>query len=339
MLAAKGSAYYTYFKPTSTPKLKLTEFNPPLPVGDYVYRVAKIVDGKRYTSKDEWAFTYLGKPMPPSGLSAVANANGTSITLSWTDLSHSETGFNLTDGTNYRTAGANAQSFTWTGLTPGGTSCFRINAYNGFGASRWNLSAVCATTPTAPVAPSNVTATVVTGTSVRVDWTDNAANETGYEISDGTTTMTAGANANTYTWTGIANGASKCFKVRAVNAVGWSAYAGNACATTPTIPLAPTGPTATVASGTSITVKWTDKSANEWGFEISNGSTSNVVGANTTSFTWTGIPNGTNMCSRSGRTTWRVIRHTRRMSVPRPRRSRSRRRPRWRRWSAARASK
>ncbi|MEV4416670.1 fibronectin type III domain-containing protein [Catellatospora sp. NPDC049609] len=296
MLAPAGAPYYTYFKTTVGTKLLMTAFDPPLPVGDYVYRVSKIVDGKRYPSKDEWSFTYSGKPSPPGGLSAVATANGTSITLSWTDLSHNETGFTLTDGTNYRTAAANTTSYVWTGLSPGVGYCFRMNAVNGNGASRWNTMAVCATTPTAPAAPSGVTATVVTGTSVRVDWVDNAGNETGYEVSDGTTTQTAGANATSHTWTGIANGATRCFKVRAVNAAGWSAYAGNACATTPTVPAAPTGPTAAVATGTSVKVTWTDRSSNEWGFEISNGSTSQVVGANTTTYTWPGIPNGTSMC-------------------------------------------
>ncbi|BCJ75852.1 hypothetical protein CS0771_53960 [Catellatospora sp. IY07-71] len=297
VLAPSNAPSYTMTRSTTGLALPLTTFYPPLPVGTYVWRVNKIVNGLRYPGKDQWKFTFLGKPAPPTGATATAAADGTSIKIAWVDGSNTEDGFSVTDGATSMTTPANATSHTWTGLSPGSTRCYRVRAFNSYGASA-EAGPVCATTPSPPAAPSGVTATVVTGTSVRVDWVDNSSNETAFDVSDGTTTVALAAGSTSYTWPGLANGVTRCFQVRSRNLVGHSAWAGNACATTPTVPAAPTSPTAAVAGGTSIRVTWADRSANEWGFEISNGSTSQVVGANTTTFTWGGLANGTYMCFR-----------------------------------------
>jgi hypothetical protein len=297
VLAPSNSPTYTMTRTTTSPYLPLSMLTPPLPIGIYVWRVIKIVDGLRYPGKEQWKFTFLGTPTPPGAGSAVAGADGTSITLTWTDNSIDETAFVVSDGAATNSTGKDATSYTWTGLAPGSYHCYQVQSGNNYGLSAPS-GTMCATTPTAPTAPSGVTATVVTGTSVRIDWTDTSANETSFEVSDGTTTYSLAANTTSYTWGGIALGATKCFKVRSRNAVSFSAWAGAPCTTQPTIPIAPTTPTAAVASGTSIKVTWADKSSNEWGFEISNGTTSQVVGANTTTFTWGGLANGTYMCFR-----------------------------------------
>jgi hypothetical protein len=63
----------------------------------------------------------------------------------------------------------------------------------------------------------------------------------------------------------------------------------------PLTPAAPTGMWASTPNATSIRLQWTDNSNNEDGFEIINGATTQRVGPNTTSYTWT-VAAGTYMC-------------------------------------------
>ncbi|MDI1463725.1 fibronectin type III domain-containing protein [Catellatospora sp. KI3] len=295
-LARPGDSTYTLTATTTGTRVALAVFNPVLTADTYRWRVTTIRNGVRYPSP-QWEFTYLGRPARPAAATAsplTANA----VTVSWLDQSNNESGFEISNGSGTASVGPNATSYTWGGLAPGSTTCFTVRAVNPTGASAWTSPASCATTPALPAAPSNVAATVVTGTSVQISWTDNSGNETGFEIADDTTSQVVGTNTTSYTWGGIANGATRCFRVRAYNLGGYSPWTGNACATTPTVPIAPATPAAAAPSGTSIQVTWADKSANEWGFEISNGTTSQVVGANSTSYTWTGLANGTYMCFR-----------------------------------------
>lgn len=61
--------------------------------------------------------------------------------------------------------------------------CYRVRSQNAGGNSAWT-SKVCAWTPPLPTvnAPSNLTATVVGGTAVRLNWQDNSTNEDGFRI-------------------------------------------------------------------------------------------------------------------------------------------------------------
>lgn len=295
-LAKSSDTTFTHLKTVSDTKVALAAFSPPLTADTYKWKVTTIKGGVRIPSAPV-LFTYLGKPAAPSAVGATPQT-ASSVVVSWLDNANNETGFEITNGTTTTSVPANASNHTWGGLAAGSTTCFQVRAVNLQGVSAWTNPPVCATTPTPPAAPSNVTATVATGTSVLVSWQDNSSNENGFEISDGSTSDVVTTNTTSYTWPGIAAGTQKCFKVRAYNIVaGYSAWTTpSICATTPTIPIAPTTPTAVVVSGTSINVGWVDKSSNEFGFEISNGSTSKVVGPNATSYVWTGLANGTSMC-------------------------------------------
>lgn len=61
-------------------------------------------------------------------------------------------------------------------------------------------------------------------------------------------------------------------------------------------PNPPTGLTVIAASPTAIKISWNEESDNESGFEINNGETSTMVGADVTSYTWTGLSPGSYMC-------------------------------------------
>ena len=55
--------------------------------------------------------------------------------MTWTDNSNNETGFEVNNGVSSVQAGANATSYTWSGLTPGTYMCFHVRSYNAAGAS------------------------------------------------------------------------------------------------------------------------------------------------------------------------------------------------------------
>jgi hypothetical protein len=69
----------------------------------------------------------------------------------------------------------------WVPLEPGHTYNYRISAYNASGSSGPDLP-VGATTVAVPLAPSALTAAVLTGLQVDLAWTDNSGNETGFRL-------------------------------------------------------------------------------------------------------------------------------------------------------------
>ena len=233
-------------------------------------------------------------PAPPIGVAATA-VSGSAIRVSWTDNSDNETGFQVSDGPASHTVEANVTSYTWTGLAQGTHKCFSVQSHNVVGASPWTPQ-VCTTTPTVPAVPTGVVATVVSGSQVRVSWTDNSDNETGFQVSDGPASHTVEANVTSYTWTGLAQGTHKCFSVQSHNVVGASPWTPQVCTTTPTVPAVPTGVVATVVSGSQVRVTWSDNSNNEAGFRVSNGATTQEVGPDAVSYVWSGLPHGSTTC-------------------------------------------
>jgi plastocyanin len=84
--------------------------------------------------------------------------------------------------------------------------------------------------PTAPAAPSNLTATGVSSTDIQLSWRDNSNNESGFQIESLTATTTfhqiatAPANATGATISGLAPATQYSFRIRATGAGGVSNY-------------------------------------------------------------------------------------------------------------------
>ncbi|CAG0942222.1 endoglucanase [Candidatus Brocadiaceae bacterium] len=149
-----------------------------------------------------------------------------------------------------------------------------------------------------PAAPGNLSATVISSTSVELSWTDNADNEDGFKIERSTNGVnfsqiaTTNANTPSYTDSDCAAGTTYYYRVRAYNTAGNSNYSNIASATTlQTIPAAPGNLTATALKKAKISLNWADNSSNETGFSIER-STSSVpwtqiatVGTNATTYT------------------------------------------------------
>lgn len=186
-------------------------------------------------------------PSPPTGVTA--SAAGTSITVTWTDASDNEDGFHveraLVGGTFAQIAapGPGVTSLVDSGRASGTTYRYRVRSWNEGGASAYSNEA-SATTPPAPVvaAPSGLTATARSTTTIDLVWIDNATDESAFEVQRSTngtsftTIATLGANVQTYASTGLAKNKPYYYRVRAVRAGAptvYSAYSNTASARTP----------------------------------------------------------------------------------------------------------
>ena len=131
--------------------------------------------------------------------------------------------------------------------------------------------------PTPPAAPTNLDATQISAYQIDLTWADNSTNESDFEIerctgvscTDFSLLDSVLTGTQAYTDTSVAPATTYCYKVRATNSGGASAYTSVDCATTPDIPpAAPTGLNVTAISANRIDLAWTDNSTNESNFEI-----------------------------------------------------------------------
>ncbi|MBC7908881.1 MAG: fibronectin type III domain-containing protein, partial [Pyrinomonadaceae bacterium] len=151
--------------------------------------------------------------------------------------------------------------------------------------------------PTAPAAPTNLTATASSSSQINLSWSDTANNESGFRIERKTGAggtyaeiATVGANVTSYSNTGLAASTTYFYRVRAYNATGNSAYSNEANATTNATPPPANG---TGLRGqyydntnfTTLRLTRTDATVNfNWG----SGSPAGNIGADTFSVRWTG---------------------------------------------------
>jgi FtsP/CotA-like multicopper oxidase with cupredoxin domain len=207
--------------------------------------------------------TLLPGPAAPTNLAAALNANPARITLTWTDASNNETSFVVWRsanggvftqiGTVTRTAAQGAATggtVTFVNnntptapLVPGNTYSYYVTAVNAGGSSApSNTVTVNFRVPAAP--------TGLTGSAVRIagnlfqdratlNWTDNANNETGFQIQRSLsanfafpTTYNVGANVATFSQN-VSRVFNFYYRVRATNAVGNSGWSNTRFVTTP----------------------------------------------------------------------------------------------------------
>ena len=98
--------------------------------------------------------------------------------------------------------------------------------------------------PSPPAAPTGLSATPFSWSRIDLAWVDNANNETGYEIERSTTgpggtftpLVSLAAGATSHSDNGLSASTQYCYRVRAVNGSGPSAYDGPQCTTTPAQP-------------------------------------------------------------------------------------------------------
>src|ERR1044071_2343043 len=186
-------------------------------------------------------------PAAPSGLTAAAVAYN-QVNLTWLDNANNESNYHLErslDGnawTEIATLGANTVSFSSTGLNGSTTYYFRVRASNSAGYSAFSAAASATPPPppvTPPAAPSNLTAGAISRSQIRLDWTQNSGNESGFAIerslsggSGWVQVATVGPDTTTYTDGLLSAATYYYYRVRAYSGGTFSSYSNVAYART-----------------------------------------------------------------------------------------------------------
>jgi len=254
-------------------------------------------------------------PTAPSGLTATA-AGSTQVNLAWTASTDNVgvaqyrvercQGSGCTTFTQVLTPTVN--SATDTGLTAGTLYRYRVRAADAAGnlssySSTVNVTTGTATDATPPTAPTNFTATPVSGTQINLAWTASTDNVgvTGYRVE-----RCQGAGCSTFTQvltptgtsvsnTGLTNGTNYSYRVRAVDAAGnLSPYSSVASASTldTAAPTAPSGLIAAAAGTSQINLNWTASTDN---VGVTQYRVERCQGAGCTSFAQVLTPAGTSV--------------------------------------------
>jgi fibronectin type 3 domain-containing protein len=126
---------------------------------------------------------------------------------------------------------------------------------------------------TSPNAPSGLGATPASATSVNVNWTNNATNQTGFHLDRATDlgftqnlitqNLPASPNSFTDTATGLAPGSTFYYRLGAYNAAGDSANSNVATVTIPLAPPKPTNQQVTNVTTSEIDMSWQDNAGHQ----------------------------------------------------------------------------
>jgi hypothetical protein len=176
-------------------------------------------------------------PAAPSNLESTS-VGYTSASLSWSDLSYNEAGFQIErsgpDDFNIKnsfTVGTNISNFTDASLQMSSSYQYRVRSYNTNGVSAFSNTVEIKTKYiTPPTAPSKLKSTDITDKSITVTWDDNSDNESGFIITrtlatDPSTTaiIKVGANDTSFTDIELSPSTTYVYTVKAVNNAGNSA--------------------------------------------------------------------------------------------------------------------
>ncbi len=268
----------------------------------YTYRVRAVgfmgVSG--YSNTVEVSVPPPSLPAAPSNLTTAMS--GSNVVLNWQDNSTNEIQFYIercqgagcTSFAGVGSTGANEITWTDFNAAAGQSYSYRMRAWNSDGYSDYSNTATIVTpggTPPPLPAPSNLVA-AMSGTSVVLNWQDNATNEIQFYVEkcQGTgCTMfvevgATGANVTTWTDAYVVAGQSYSYRVRALHSVGYSAYSNIATIVIPggppLPPSAPSNLSAQALSKSQIRLSWTNNSVNQDGVKIER-----CRGASCTNFT------------------------------------------------------
>jgi fibronectin type 3 domain-containing protein len=244
------------------------------------------------------ATTSTAAPAVPAGVTATA-VSSSSITISWTAVTGA-TGYIIYGGTSLTSlaqlATATATTYSNTGLTAATTYYYAVAATNAGGTSAQSAGVSATTQSAAPSAPTGVTATAVSSSSITVSWAA-VSGATGYVVYGGTSSTSlaqlATATATTYSNTGLTAATTYYYAVAATNAGGTSTRSTVVSAATQSAaPATPASLTATAASSSSITIKFTavTGATSYKVYSSTNNTTFTVLATiSTTTYTHTGL--------------------------------------------------
>ena len=275
--------------------------------GDIVITTTNITDNAQINGLVIGSGSSGGSAPPvPTGLAATGG--NAQVSLTWT-ASTGATSYNIyrstTSGGEGTTAYATSTtvSYTDTAATNGTTYYYTVAAVNASGTSAQSTQASATPNPTAPAAPTALTATGGNA-QVALSWTASTG-ATSYNVYRGTTSggesttaMVSGVTTTTYTDTTVTNGTTYYYKVAAANAGGTSGLSNEASAKPePSAPGAPTGLTAS-GGNAQVGLTWTAStgaaSYNVYRGTVSGGESTTPIatGLTGTAYTDTSVVNG-----------------------------------------------
>ena len=212
--------------------------------------------------------TPAGRPGSPGGLSA--SASNRQVTLSWSAAASNGSAIQRYEyrrgsgGWTTVSGGGSARSQTVTGLTNGTSYTFSVRAVNGVGAG--TAASASATPAGRPGSPGSLSASAG-NKQVTLSWSAAASNGSAiqrYEYRRGLlgswTTVSGGGSARSQTVTGLTNGTTYLFYVRAVNGKG-AGSAASASAKPAGVPGSPGGLSAAAGFG-QVTLSWSAAASN-----------------------------------------------------------------------------
>ena len=162
-----------------------------------------------------------------------------------------------------------------------------------------------------PATPTGLTATLVGNTQTNLAWTDNANDETACQIDvrvGSATTwsplVTVAADATTYSHTGLLDGVTYAYRVRALrntdNAASANTASSSVTTTLTSLPLAPANPAALGLFTNQIQFTWSDLAHNETGYQIERSTAAasgftllTTLGAGAVGYIDSNLPDGT----------------------------------------------
>jgi fibronectin type 3 domain-containing protein len=209
----------------------------------YTYRVRATNNTGASDWTNEVSVTTLAVPAAPTNLAAPV-VLATQIKVTWTDNSTNEGSFDV-----WRKAGtgayvkiaivaANSTSYEDNGVTAGTTYSYKVRAYGQGVASGWT-NEITVSPQAVPAAPTNLAASVLSPTQIRVTWQDNSTNEGSFDVwrkaGNGAYVKIAivAANSTSYVDSGVTTGTSYSYKVRAYGSGGASGWTNEVSGITP----------------------------------------------------------------------------------------------------------
>jgi RHS repeat-associated protein len=243
-------------------------------------------------------------PSAPTSLTT-STKSCTSVSLSWAASTDNVgvAGYDVYNGSTKVGSTTTGTTYTVMGLLPNTRYSFTVKARDAAGNASTASSALAVTTladTTAPSAPTNLTMSTNSCTSVGLSWTaatDNLS-VTGYDVYNGSTKVGTTTTATTYTITGLLPNTSYSFTVKARDAAGNTSSASSELAVTTladtTAPSAPTNLVASNKSYTSVSLSWTASTDNVavTGYDVYDGTLKVGSTTNTTTYVVNGlIPN------------------------------------------------
>jgi fibronectin type 3 domain-containing protein len=276
----------------------------------YDFRVRAYGGSLGYSTYASTSVATPAFPFTPAINWAVSQSS-TSAALSWTNAP-GEAGFRVerssNGGSTWTTAGtvaAGVTTFTNTGLAEATSYTYRVFATSASGDS---IPSATQAVVTPPGAPTGLSAVVISGGQISLNWTDHSAAAAYYVIQQSPNASTgwvqvgtaSGSSANSYAGTGpFAGSTTYFFRVAAYAANGGTSAFATTPATTPAFPGQPTLNSATAQSDTAVNLAWSDVPG-ETGFRVErstgNLGTWSVAGtfaAGVTSYTDAGLSEST----------------------------------------------